>query len=472
MPRFTTKRHEQILTSMIAKVVSRTRMSDVSNTSGWKHVLAAAARQDDEQYYQMSLLRLLFDITKASGDDLDERAKEIQPAVITRELLRKSSGNVVMSRSGTAGTTAIAIGEIGATAGGKQFKTTGAGLITSTSPIQIAGHSIGQDSGLIPATAVEGGADGNVEDGTIIKFITQPIGITEITNPSRFAYGLDEEDDDSFRNKRIQYIATLARSTVGAIEAAVLGAEDSDTGAKILFVKVVEDIVNRGYSTCYIDDGTGSAMTTELVTGENVCEGLAGPPVNTAVGGETYLWLDHKPIDETTLNLITNKPIPATPMIRGVDYYVDPASGQLYFTTALVQSEIISADYTRYTGLIESAQKIIDGDSADRVNWPGYRAAGTWVLASTPQVLIQTVQLSIVVAEGYDETEIEDSVRDAIRNYINTLGISGDVIASEIIHKIKAVNGVYDLTLILPASNVILLDDQMARTTDTNITIN
>ena len=56
MPRFTTKRFEQILATMVAKVVTRTDLSDVSDSSVIKQLLAAAAEEDDEQYYQMMLL--------------------------------------------------------------------------------------------------------------------------------------------------------------------------------------------------------------------------------------------------------------------------------------------------------------------------------------------------------------------------------------------------------------------------------
>jgi uncharacterized phage protein gp47/JayE len=469
MPKFTTKRHEQILTSMIAKVVSRTRLSDVSNTSVWKHVLAAAARQDDEQYYQMSLLLLLFDLRKAKGDDLDERAKEIQPAVVTRELEAKSTGNVVFYRTDTTGTLPISIGQQVSTADGTTYTTTAAGSITPTSPAQIPGHLTGQDSGLIPAIANDGGAAGNVEANTIVKFVTKPIGVDGVTNPSRFAHGRNKETDDSFLNRIITYISTLSRGTVEALEFSVLGAEEPATGAVIIFAKAIEDIVNRGYVTLYIDDGTGSASSSEVVSSENVTKGLAGPPTDSAVGGETYLFLDYKPIDSTTLNLVSS--ISGT-MTQGVDYYVNSASGQINFITALQASEVITAGYTRYTGLIELAQKIIDGDPNDRVTYPGYRAAGVQVIVTTPQVLIQTVEISIVVADGYDESEVKDSVVAAIRDYINVLGISGDVLKNEIIKRVQSLAGVYDLTLITPTANVIVLDDQMARTTDANITVN
>lgn len=473
MPRFTPKRQEQILSQMIAKVVSRTPLSDVSNTAVIKHVLTAAARQDDEQYYQMSLLQLLFSIDTASGDDLDERAKEIQPAIITRNLSRKATGNVVIYRNGTVGTTPIAVNTVVTTTDGKSYTTTAAGSISPSSPALVVGHVTGQDSGLIPAIASEGGADGNVASGEIVKFSSKPPGVDGVTNLSAMAHGADKELDDSFRNRLRQYIATLARSTLNAIENAVLGAEDTDTGATILFAKAIEDPINRGNVTLYIDDGTGSASTTEAVSGEVITAGLAGPPAGAAVGGEQRLFLDYKPIDESTLVLESDVLGTLTQGITG-DYYVNPSSGQLNFVVPLVAGEVVSVvgSYTRYTGLIELAQKIVDGMASDRANYPGYRAGGVRVAVTTPQILIQAVELSIIVAEGYDETTVESAVTNAIRDYINSLGISGDVLRTELIRRIKSVSGVYDFTLVSPASNVVLLDDQMARTTDANININ
>jgi uncharacterized phage protein gp47/JayE len=469
MPRFTPKRHEQLLTKNIAKVVTRTRLSDISNSSAFKHVLAASARQDDEQYYQMTLLLMLFDISKASGDDLDERAKEIQPGTVTRNLANKSTGNVVFYRDSTVGTVSIAIGTQVSTSDGKAYTTTAAGEITPTSPVQITGHSIGQDSGLVPVIANVAEEDGNVDDNTVTKFVSKPPGIDGVTNPSPFANGTDKESDDSFRNRLIQYISNLARGTIQALEAAVLGAEDTDTGAKILFAKCVEDVVDRGEVTLYIDDGTGSAMTTDAITSENLCEGLAGPPLDSAVGGEEYLSLDYKPIDETTLALTSDV---YGALVQGTDYYVNGASSQVNFLDPLDAAEVITGNYTRYTGLIELGQKIIDGDPNDRINYPGYRAGGVRVIVITPQVMIQTVEVSLFISEGYDHATVEALVLTTIKNYINNLGISGDVIRTELGKRIKNISGIYDYNLISPSANVILLDDQMARTTDANITIN
>ena len=64
------------------------------------------------------------------------------------------------------------------------------------------------------------------------------------------------------------------------------------------------------------------------------------------------------------------------------------------------------------------------------------------------------------------------AVRQAVKDYINTLNISGDVIRNQIIKAITLVPGVLDVELLSPADNVIILDDQLARTVDSIVTIN
>lgn len=540
MPRFTPKRYEQILPQMIARVVTRTDMSDVADSSVVKHILAAAARSDDEQYYHMALLLDLFSIDTAVGEDLDERATEIQPALISRIQAQKSTGTVVFSRNTASGlTVTIPIGTKVKTSDGVLFKTTSTGTITPTSAEQISGHGVGRDSNLVSVVAEVAGTSGNVAANTIIKFTSKPGGVDEVTNQSAFINGLDKETDDAFRQRLKDFIASLARCTVGAIEAGVIGQQDPDSGATILFAKVVEDIVNLGNVTLYIDDGTGAAEsvavtaqaltvdwtwngTTTVTTTDTsdvavddfirldsdeqffqiqsivpntsvvisnpggatiptgtgasskatdlLTEGLAGPPPDSAVGGETTLYTDIKPIKDTDPFVITSST--RGELIRNTHYVLNPASGQLDFNPALTTGEQVVADYTYYEGLIALAQKIVDGDPNDRLTYPGLRAAGVYVRVQTPQVLLQNVVVTVTVAEGYDQDETKEAVKQAIKDYINTLNISGDVIRNRLITKMMLVPGVVNVLVITPAGDIAILDDQLARTQDSNITVN
>lgn len=536
MPIFETRRYEQILPQMLASVATRAGMVDVSDTSVTKHILAAAARQDAEQWYQMFLVLQLFSIDTASGRDLDERAKEIQPGVVSREGARKATGTVVFSRSGTSGTTIISAGTKVKTSAGAVFSTLVAAEITPTSPEQIAGHGVGRDSGVTAIEADAAGVAGNVAVGTITRFVSKPNGIDSVTNVSATSLGAEQESDDSFRRRIRSYVQSLARCQPSAIETALIGQRDPVSGKTILYAKLQEDVVNRGFSIVYIDDGTGSAEavedyatpiaatltwngTTTITTGDTsevvvgdwlrldadgqwfeitslvpntsitilnpgsdtiptgatssskvldiVTEGLS--ITDEAVGGETRLFLDNIAI-KNVLPVVLASDVNGN-LISGVDYTLDPTSGQVIFTTPLVAGEKIVAGYVRYTGLIEFAQRIIDGDPLDRQTYPGYRAAGCFVRAQTPQILIQPVVITVTVAEGYDHTTVRATIIDTALNYINSLGVSDDVIRAKLIAALINVAGVANVDLITPADDVILLDDQIARTSSANVTV-
>lgn len=450
-------------------MVARTKLSDLSDSSPFKRLLAASAMQDDEQYYNMYLLLKLFDIDKAKGEDLDARAAEIQPGEITRNEAHKSVGTVVFSRNTVSGSVTKSAGIVGKTNSGLRFITTAGFTINASDPPVLPGHTTGQDSSPIPVQSVTFGAENNVAANTIIKFENKPTGIDSITNPSAMLQGADEESDDSFLKRIKAYVRSLARATVYGVEGSLLGVTDPDTGAVILYTKAIEDIINKGYVTLYIDDGTGYAQTNEVITGENVTYGLAGPPANSAVGGEEYLFLDNIAINTDESFTLTSSVNGV--LTQGTDYYLDSSTGQVNFIVPLVASEVITADYTRYTGLIALAQKIINGDPNDRLNYPGYRGAGVQVTVKTPQLIIQNIEGSLVVEEGYDTTIVIENVQNAILEYVNTLEISGDLILTELIAVIQNVDGVYDVTLTTPTGNVLVLDDQLLRSTVNNINV-
>ncbi len=542
MPPFTPKRQETILADEIASVVTNTDLSDVTDSSGVKNMLNATARELDESYFQMENLLTLFSIDKATGDDLDGRAKDVQPPTITRIGPRSATGTVTFSRSTTTGTVNIPSGTRVKTSDAIVFVTNAVATITPTSPEQISGHGIGRDAAPVGITAEIPGGNGNVVANTIIKFDTKPSGVDEVTNQGPTLLGRDKELDDAFRQRIKDFIASLARCTPQALENGVLGLENTATGATILFSRAIEDLLNLGNVSLFIDDGTGSAETVQVIestdlvavftwagpsltvttpaTGEvvvgdfirldsdgqwfeiasivpntsvtilnpgsltvptgatqssvdtgadRVTQGLGGPPADSAVGGEETLFLDNIAIKAATAFTLVSS-------INGVlvdptDFSLNTASGQIQFVVPLVTGEVLFAEYTRFTGLIELAQKTIDGDTSDRTNFPGLRAAGVLVIVLTPTVLIQTVDASLVVAEGATRADAVAAAENAVLTYINGLNIADDVVRNEIISRIQSLGEVSDLILTSPATNIVILDDQLARTTINNVTI-
>jgi len=128
---------------------------------------------------------------------------------------------------------------------------------------------------------------------------------------------------------------------------------------------------------------------------------------------------------------------------------------------------------TLSTALKEEIEKVINGDPNDTANYLGYRPAGVLVqvLAPTVQSVDVTVDIKILDSSLSDPADLKSLAQTAIENYVNTLRLGYDVIITEIIHVIKeAHNDIYDVDVTLPAANVTITDDKVARTGTVTVT--
>jgi uncharacterized phage protein gp47/JayE len=460
MGQFNPKTFEFILARMINRVVARTDLTDINDGSQLKQILAAAAREDDECHFQMINLQKLFDIDEAIGADLDGRAKEFNPSLISRYENQKATGEVQFSRVSTVGTKTIAIGtQITVPAEGAQAEI----VFTTTEEGTISGGST--TSNLVDTVAEVAGTSGNVDPNAISAFKSKPSGIDAVTNPAAFTNGRDQETDDEFRARLKAQIKGLARCHIDGIESAVIGVTDSTTGKRVVFSHIVEDYIDRGNATLYVDDGSGTAESTVSETDKSV--------LASAVGGETVIFLPDKPIKTEQAFVLKRNTVALT---QDTDYTLNPASGQINFLPASFPTGLTAGDAITYTGvyfdgLIAEVQKVVDGDAGDRVNYPGYRAAGVLIRVLSPSIQQQIVTANITVLQGFNQVTVAEEVVAAISTYINGLGISGDVILNELRERAMAISGMYDVEFTVPTENKIILDTQLARILTGNMTI-
>ena len=454
MARFEPKSFSYFLKRMAYRLVARTDLTDL-NDGGVAHtILSAVARELDDMSFQMTNLQRIWDLDTATGPDLDERALDLNPVKLTRKLASFANGSVVFSRTGTVGTVAIPVGTVVRVPGGLEFATSVAGSILDTFTSSTA----------ISAVAVEAGAAGNVDASTITQ-LDAVTGVETVTNPVAFTGGQDLESDAQFRERIKAFLRSLPRGTPDALKFAVLDTS-LDLFGRIVTAEVIELTgPDLGQVIVYVDDGAG----TIEVTDNNY--GSPETVVSLATGGEVRLFLDNKPVRQGfTVTVERN----AVPLTFGVDYTLNFATGQItldsgVFPTGLSVGDTVTAEYTWYEGLIAEAQKIIDGDPADRITYPGYRAAGTQVFVLAPTVLQQLVEALVVIADGFDGTTVRTAVRQAINRYINGLGINGDVLLSELIFAAQSVGGVIDVVFTTPTTNVVIGEGELARVTDANI---
>ncbi len=446
---------------MIARVVARSKLVGMVRNSSVFHVIAASADEDAEQYFQMAKLRLLFSIDKATGSDLDERAAEIAPGTIRRRESLFASDEVTFRRQGTVGALLIPAGTLVAaedTEGQIKYRTTADATIVDTADT-VTG---------VPIVALEAGERGNADALTIVQLVTRVPGVIAVTNPSALTNGSDREPDELFRARLKLYVQALSRGIVTAIESFALGVQLVD-GRRVLFAHVVEPITPTGTYEVYIDDGTGNVDEFEetfLATDDVL--------INPALGGEINLFTAQKPIRDFPTPLTAEKN--AVPMVRGVDYELNVANGQLELAVPLTAGDVVTARYRNFSGLIQETQRVVDGDRNTLLTHPGVRAAGTRAIVMSPTVADQTLAANVSVRADFDVEIVIEEVVKVLQAYINGLDIGRSVIAAEIIERAMAVDGMFnfqisELSGTFPAVDQFILPNQVARIVSANLQI-
>lgn len=127
--------------------------------------------------------------------------------------------------------------------------------------------------------------------------------------------------------------------------------------------------------------------------------------------------------------------------------------------------------YQRYTGLLKLAHRTIYGDDTDLVSFPGVGAAGIKFIFLAPTVNELSINVNVTLAEGVSIASLENEIKSAITGYINNLGIGDDVIVEEIRCRVQQISGVRDVVLNSPTENIIIADNELARTRDSLILV-
>jgi uncharacterized phage protein gp47/JayE len=170
-------------------------------------------------------------------------------------------------------------------------------------------------------------------------------------------------------------------------------------------------------------------------------------------------------------------------LTKNVDYIINDTNGQVELTTTSFPTGLEANDcllvyyngatdsYVYYDGLLREVQRVINGDPNDLETYPGVKAAGSVVEVTAPSIVTVTVAASMSAVEGYDEADLRDLAKSAIVDYINSLSIGEDVIRSKIIEVAMSITGVLDFAVTTPATNTVITDSQLAKTTLANITV-
>lgn len=124
-------------------------------------------------------------------------------------------------------------------------------------------------------------------------------------------------------------------------------------------------------------------------------------------------------------------------------------------------------------------EKVLNGDSADLTNYPGYRAAGIEISVEAPAITAVNVVVDVyrlTTPKEVTDTTLELLVQSAIESYINSRGLGEDVIITAIETAARNAHpDVYDVDVTTPSANVEIEGFYLARTggtTGATVTVN
>jgi uncharacterized phage protein gp47/JayE len=353
-----------------------------------------------------------------------------------------------------------------------------------------------------------------------------------VTNPSSTGGGRDLEGDREFRDRIKLRIQALSRGTPRAVEGGLVGLEDPATGKRIVTAKLVEDFTDEEHlifiddgtgfvpdtvilatstlaagvavsatsiqltdasdfpasGTVLILSSTGSdvseVLSYESKTGNTLTLETPSVALQTHSGGDSVLLVDDLGIAEEGQNFFqaSNFPIRRNTYgvyddssgalelrTEGTDYFFNRTSGELqYFGSGLPAGTRVVITYTYFTGLFALAQNTVNGLPQDPVAFPGLAAAGVILYVDTPVIRTISVLLSISVRSGVDESEARDDVALVVENYIDGRTIGQDIILAAIVDRAMGIDGVENVLIQQPTSDVTILENELPKSFDSN----
>lgn len=377
----------------------------------------------------------------------------------------------------------------------------------------------------VTAVATTAGPDGDTGAGRVTQFLgAAPFSGAGVTNFRALEGGSSAESDSDFRARAVETLQSLSRGTILAIKAASVGVEDLTTGQRVVSANVLEDFAAVPDEVIvYIDDGTGLVPDTVVLSQDSLAVGgitvgdativlndatdfpssgyvlvaedflieyvsvsgniltLAGTAPSSVAAGQVVRRVDtvtfgaeesqrrfnlqNPPIVRSTDRIYIKDPLVAGWVIQSAntDYILNKGTGEFSFVdlAGLGVGTQVVAHYSYYTNLVAETQKVLEGSPGDSVNYPGVKAAGVFLSVEAPISKRVTVVVSISAETTFVESDLAPLVQREIEVYISSLKIGSDVILSRIIDVAHNVQGVRSVTVQLPISDIIVLENEL-----------
>lgn len=232
-------------------------------------------------------------LTSSTGADVDSWMGDFR---LTRLPATSASGQLTFSRFGGSTPAAVRVGTLVKTGDGTLSFVVVADTINQRFNPTTNAYEIPADtySMTVSAQAIAPGTASNVIAGAI-SLVSSSGGMDQVTNATAFSGGVDAESDDALKARFQAYIASLARATLAAIQAAVAGTRQ---GLRFTVAANTDPsgMFRPGHMTITVDDGSGApadSILSAVAASVEVTKALAEtysilPPLTVAANVSLY----------------------------------------------------------------------------------------------------------------------------------------------------------------------------------------
>lgn len=153
--------------------------------------------------------------------------------------------------------------------------------------------SAGNTTANVLCAAVTAGTVGNIARDQIFTVAPLPNGFVSATNPRAFSNGSDAETPDQMKQRFINYVSTLQRGTIAAIEYGLGTARIYDSSgiqiegvasAKVIEPYVLDNTQPTGFVNGYIHNGVGSTTSDLVAEAQKIVDGYVDGSGNKVPG--------------------------------------------------------------------------------------------------------------------------------------------------------------------------------------------
>lgn len=210
-------------------------------------------------------------LSTSTGTDVDSFVNDFG---VTRLPAVSATGDVTFSRLTTGQAAFIPVGATVMTADQTQSF---AVVADTTNPAYTATPNAGFNVGAsvasvtVPVEAVTAGSSGNVLPGTIALISAAIPGIDSATNSAAFTNGADGETDAALKIRFQNYLSTLSKATLGAVEEAIESVQSNITYA-IATNQLADGAYMPGTFVVVVDDGSGDTPAETITAVANAVD--------------------------------------------------------------------------------------------------------------------------------------------------------------------------------------------------------